>query len=153
MKIKNLPLLYPVIFLLLTFVGSAFTSNENSDSILGTWVVGSKSGHVQIYKQGSRYYGKIAWLKQPNSPKTGKPLLDGQNPDPAKRNAPILGLVNLKDFTYSKKGVWENGKVYDPESGKEYSCKITMKDDNTLEVRGFIGISLIGRTDVWHRVK
>lgn len=153
MKIKNLPLLYPVIFLLLIFVGSAFTSNENSDSILGTWIVGSKSGHVQIYKQGSRYYGKITWLKQPNSPKTGKPLLDGQNPDPDKRTTPILGLINLKDFTYSKKGIWENGKVYDPESGKEYSCKITMKDANTLEVRGFIGISLIGRTDVWQRVK
>jgi uncharacterized protein (DUF2147 family) len=152
MTFRNQTLLRSLGFLLLLLVGSSFTPNENPDSILGTWLVGSKSGHVQIYKQGSRYYGKIAWLKQPLSPKTGKPLLDGQNPDPSKRTAPILGLVNLKDFSYSKKGIWENGKVYDPESGKEYSCKITLKDASTLEVRGFIGISLIGRTDVWKRV-
>lgn len=151
-KSKNL-VRVPGIFLFIVLASLSFTSNENPDSILGTWVTSSKKGHIQIYRQGTRYYGKITWLKDPENPKTGKPFLDEKNPDPEKKTKPILGLINLRDFTYSQKGVWENGKVYDPESGKEYSCKLTLKTSSSLEVRGFIGISLIGRTEVWQRVK
>jgi uncharacterized protein (DUF2147 family) len=62
-----------------------------------------------------------------------------------------MGLVNMWGFHFSKEGVWEGGKIYDPKKGSTYSCTIRMKDVNTLEVRGYIGISLIGRTDVWTR--
>ncbi len=134
-------------------LGSAFTPADHSDAVIGTWLTGSKKGRVQIYKQGDQYFGKIVWLKDPNAPKTNQPLTDTNNPDSQKRAKPLLGLVNLRNFSYDSGNVWDEGKVYDPENGKEYSCKLTLRDANTLDVRGYMGISLIGRTDTWLRVK
>jgi len=60
-------------------------------------------------------------------------------------------LLNLRNFSFHKNNLWKDGKIYDPKSGDDYNCKITMKDPNTIEVRGYIGISILGRTDVWKR--
>ncbi|MDJ1468744.1 DUF2147 domain-containing protein [Cytophagaceae bacterium DM2B3-1] len=125
-------------------------AQKGPDAVVGTWFTGK--GRVQIYKQGDKYYGKIVWLAEPND-KEGKPKADKKNPDEKKRTQPILGLVNLRDFTYDEDNVWEDGRIYNPEEGKDYSCKMTLKDPDTLEVRGFVGISLIGKTVVWKRVK
>jgi uncharacterized protein (DUF2147 family) len=67
------------------------------------------------------------------------------------RNRPIIGLTNVWGFTYKGDGVWEDGKIYDPKNGKTYDCVIKLKDNNTLSVRGYIGVTLIGRTDLWTR--
>jgi uncharacterized protein (DUF2147 family) len=67
------------------------------------------------------------------------------------RTRPLKGLENLRGFQYAGDGKWENGNVYDPKTGNDYSCEMTLVNPNTLEVRGFIGISLFGRTDVWKR--
>lgn len=123
-------------------------SKVHADDIVGTWVANQNKAKVQIYKSGNKYYGKIIWLKEPN--KDGKPKTDKYNPDPSRRHVPVVGLVVLKDFIYDD-GEWTDGEIYDPSSGKEYSCKITMPDKNTLKVRGYIGISLLGRTEVWKR--
>lgn len=133
-------------------IDTAQAQKNGADAVLGTWMTSSGKGHVEIYKQGGKYYGKIAWLKEPNN-EQGTPKVDKNNPDAKLRNQPILGLVNLRDFTYAGDNEWEDGKVYDPEKGKDYSCQMTLIDPNTLEVRGYIGISLIGRTDTWTRVK
>ena len=60
-------------------------------------------------------------------------------------------LKVLKNFEYKGDGVWEDGKIYDPENGKTYSCKMTLRDSEHLDVRGFIGFSLLGRTENWTR--
>lgn len=126
-------------------------SLNNEDEILGVWLNGSGKGHIQIYKQGKEFFGKIVWLKEPND-ENGKPKLDSKNPDKAKQQLPILGALILRNFKYED-GEWSGGKIYDPENGKEYKCYMKLKDKNTLHVRGYIGISLIGRTDVWKRIK
>jgi uncharacterized protein (DUF2147 family) len=131
----------------------AFVRAEDPDAIVGTWLTGSKKGHVQIYKQENKYYGKIVWLKDPLNPTTNLPKSDAKNPNPIKRDQPLLGLVNLRGFTYEGGNLWENGKIYDPENGKEYSCLLTLRDKNTLDVRGYVGITLLGRTDTWQRIK
>ena len=131
----------------------------NPDAIVGKWLNGKQTAHVEIYKADGKYFGKIVWLKEPVYPAddkkgmAGKTKVDRENPDPAKRNQPILGLVILRDFTFVKDGLWENGMIYDPENGKDYKCKMTLESPDVLNVRGFIGISLIGRTDTWTRVK
>ena len=91
-------------------------------------------------------------MKEPLDPKTDKPRTDINNPDSKKKSVPILGLVNLRGFEFDG-SEWAEGKVYDPENGKEYSCKMTLKDPNTLDVRGYIGFSMLGRTETWKRVK
>jgi uncharacterized protein (DUF2147 family) len=155
MKKTNVHSPFSLFLLLLgaVFLLSSIRPAADADDIIGTWLTGSKKGHVQIYKQGSKYYGKIVWLKEPGDPATGNAKVDSKNPEAGKRKQPLVGLVNLRDFTYSGNNVWENGKIYDPENGKEYSCKITQTSPTTLDVRGFVGISILGRTDAWTRVK
>jgi uncharacterized protein (DUF2147 family) len=153
---KKLSSLVAVAFLL-CLSGRALA--QNPDAIVGKWLNGEGTAHVDIYKEGGKYFGKIVWLKIPEYPAddkkgmAGKTKVDRENPDPARRNDPILGLRMLRNFTFTKDGLWENGQIYDPKNGKDYRCKMTLASPDTLRVRGFIGISLIGRTDVWTRVK
>lgn len=121
------------------------------DAVLGIWMNGSGKGHIQVYKQGGKYFGKIAWLKEPTG-KDGKPRLDHRNPDPVKRTKPIVGLVMLRDFTY-KDGEWTGGHIYNPSDGKEYKAIMKLENNNTLSVRGYVGFSWIGKTDTWTRVR
>lgn len=126
-------------------------ANKEADAILGDWLTENGKGRVRIFKtkQGS-YVGKIIWLREPNN-EEGKPKMDRNNPDESQRTRPIMGLFVLRDFVHDAKNVWHNGKIYDPESGNDYSCTITMVEQNKLEVRGYIGVSLFGRTSVWTR--
>lgn len=111
------------------------------------WYNQEKTAKIKVYKaKDNKYYGKIVWLKEPAE--NGKPKVDDDNPDPAKRNQPLMGLVVLKDFKYEGDNVYTGGTIYDPKNGKTYSCKMTLKGDK-LDVRGYVGISLLGRTAVW----
>lgn len=129
-----------------------FVSAQNL-SPLGVWTNGEKKATFEIYKCGDKLCGKIVSLTVPNDPATGKPKTDSQNPDPKLRSRPRLGLVFMKDFKYDSDNKWDDGKIYDPESGKEYSCYMKMINANTMEVKGYIGFSLIGRSQTWTRVK
>ena len=141
-------------FFIAGFTHTTFAQEIPADKVVGIWLNGEGTGKIQIYRTTSGHYaGKIIWLKEPIDPDTGKPKLDKRNPDPAKREVPTLGLVNMKAFKYNPSDrIWEHGKIYDPKNGKEYSCKMELANENTLKVRGYIGISLIGRTDTWTRV-
>lgn len=136
------------IILLLMLPATGILAQRTADDIVGTWVSGENKAKILIYKSGTKYYGKIIWLREPT--KDGKPKVDKHNPDPARRQQPVVGLVVLKDFVFDE-NQWNEGEIYDPSSGKEYSCKITMPDKNTMKVRGYIGFSLLGRTEVWKR--
>lgn len=130
----------------------SFTKQQtNADAIIGSWKNGEGTGVIQIYKNGEKYQGKITWLKEPNDPETGKPKLDKNHPDEKNHTRPVMGLVNMWGFASTSGKEWTGGKIYDPKNGKTYSCKIAMENNNTLKVRGYIGISLIGRTDTWTR--
>jgi uncharacterized protein (DUF2147 family) len=120
-----------------------------ADPIEHEWYNEAKSGKIKIYKaKDGRFYGRISWLKEPN--RDGKPKLDYKNPDEALRNDPELGLMILKGFKKDGDDTYNDGTIYDPKNGKTYSCKITRKGEE-LDVRGFIGFSLIGRTETWTR--
>ena len=133
----------------MAMLSSLAQSAKVGDEIIGIWKTGSGKGKVEIVKKGNQYLGKIVWLNEPTDPKTGKPKTDVQHPDAALHQRPILGLVNLWGFVFKGNNKWEEGHIYDPNNGKEYKCIITLKNDNTLIVRGYIGISLIGRNDTW----
>lgn len=142
-----------IILIIVAFVFclNAFAQKVNADALVGNWLTGSKKGIVQIYKEGTKYNGKIIWLQTPTY-EDGKPKVDKHNPDKALQTRPIMGLNMLNGFVFDG-SKWVDGTIYDPEKGKTYSCKIMLKGDDMLDVRGFIGISLIGRTDTWYKVK
>lgn len=64
-----------------------------------------------------------------------------------------MNMDIMTNFEFDGGNVWDEGKIYNPEDGKTYSCKMTLKNPNTLDVRGYVGISLIGKTQVWTRIK
>lgn len=124
---------------------------QKADAILGSWANANGQDHVLIYKHGDKFFGKLDWIKFPND-ENGKPKTDKNNPDPALRSRPALGLELLKDFTFDGDNVYSDGTIYNPKNGKTYNCKMTI-EDNTLTIRGYIGISLFGRSVTWTRVK
>ncbi|WP_231460217.1 MULTISPECIES: DUF2147 domain-containing protein [unclassified Pedobacter] len=140
---------FPILMLL--FVAMASTAfAQSKDAVVGKWLNPSGEGQIEIYKKADKYYGKLAWLKEPNT--NGKPKVDAKNPNTNLQNRPLLNLEILKDFVYED-GKWTNGTIYDPKSGKTYSCNISLKGNDVMTVRGYIGISLLGRSENFKRVK
>jgi len=145
------------ILIMITTIFLTTTAHAGRDDILGLWNNQEKDARIEIYHCGEKYCGKIVSLKEPNYPegskegRPGTPKLDHNNPDPTLRKIPILGLKIMHDFVYDGDNQWISGKVYDPKNGKTYSGKMTLVSPNKLNLRGFIGIPLIGRTAVWTR--
>lgn len=126
---------------------------QDGDALVGVWEPSHGKARVKIEKIADKYYGKIVWLKEPLDPDTGEAKLDRNNPDESMRSAPLRGYRILKDFVYAGNGEWKDGTIYDPENGNTYSCVIKLKDDNTLDIRGYIGVKTFGRTDIWSRLQ
>ncbi|HKK09609.1 MAG TPA: DUF2147 domain-containing protein [Bacteroidales bacterium] len=128
-------------------------SQDDANDVTGIWYNEEKDARFEIYEDGGEYFAKIVWLEEPIDPETGKAKVDDENPDEDKQNRPLKGLVFMKDFVFEGDGLWEDGEIYDPKSGKTYDCYIKMESPEKLKVRGYIGISLIGRTSYWTRAK
>jgi len=125
-------------------------------NILGSWKTDGGDARLEFFKCGKKICGKIAWMKEPNYTDSkdgpvGKKKVDRKNPNPTLRNRPILGLQIMKGFTAKGGNRWGNGTCYDPGNGKSYKCKMRLASPNRLELRGYIGVSLIGRTSVLTR--
>ncbi|MFW5886802.1 MAG: DUF2147 domain-containing protein [Bacteroidota bacterium] len=141
-----------ILFLLLSVLVSHILQHDES-SITGTWLTEEGDGKIQIYQKNNKYHGKIIWLKEPMNPTTKKPQTDSKNPNEELRNRQVIGLVVLKNLKYNPgEKKWEEGTIYDPKTGSSYKCTIELKDKNTLNVRGYIGFSLVGRTTTWKKV-
>jgi len=130
---------------------NAMAQNAPSDKILGIWMSQEKDGKIEIYKSENKYFGKLIWGKTMYEADGSTSKKDVKNKDEKLRSRNLKDLLMLKNFSY-KDGAWEDGEIYDPYSGKTYSC--TMKiSEGKLNIRGYIGISLLGRTAVWERAK
>ena len=147
-----------IILLLVSILSTAATClAANADDILGVWNNEEKDAKIEIFKCEGKYCGKIIFAKEPNYPAgskegtPGTPRLDHNNPDSAKRSAPIIGLLIMNDFIFAGEGVWKGGTVYDPKVGKTYRGKMTLVSMDTLVLRGFVGIPLFGRSSTWTR--
>ena len=125
-------------------------AQSSADKILGTWLTEEGKSNVVIFKKEGKFYGKIIKLKEPME--NDKEKIDKNNPEGHLQKRTIVGIQVLKGFAYED-GEYEDGTIYDPENGKTYSCVIKFTDSNTLDVRGYIGFSWIGRTTVWTRIK
>lgn len=123
----------------------AAAAGDQSDDITGVWQT-KTGGYVQVYKNDDSYAGRIVGSSD------GKARYDKKNPDPDKKGRRLLGVVVLHGLQYEGDGEYDSGQIYDPNSGKTYKAKATMKGPDTLDARGYIGISLLGKTQTWHRI-
>ena len=142
-------------FILFVFLTSSVFAQtaKSGDDVIGLWFTENAKSLVKVTKKDNKYYGKIIWLKTPLN-EEGKEKVDHKNPDEKLRTQPLKGLTFMLDFSFDKDDEeWIDGKVYDPASGKLYSGILKMPSKDIVELRGYIGISLIGRTSTWIRKK
>ncbi|MGC3982146.1 MAG: DUF2147 domain-containing protein [Steroidobacteraceae bacterium] len=131
--------------MMLLISGSVLAADDAQTKVLGNWLTEPKDGIIQITQAGDgSLQGRIVGGNEP-----GK--LDSNNPDPAKRNQVLRGQVIMSGLKYDGDGKWSGGSIYDPKGGSTYKCKLELRADGSLKVRGFIGFALLGKTQVWSR--
>ncbi len=143
-------LFFAAFITILTFTAQS----QSGDAILGVWMNEKKDSKIEIYKKGNEYFGKIIWLKNDHNENGSSPKTDSKNPNEKLRNRPITGINILTELEWdADENEWNEGEIYDPRSGSTYSMFARLEDQNTLFLKGYIGISLIGRSTIWTRVK
>lgn len=120
--------------------------------VAGVWLNPTGNTRVRISPCGPALCGNITWLKIQNDPQTGEPLTDKNNPDPANRNRPLLGLQLLTDLKPGRAaGEW-TGKVYSPNEGKSYNASFFIDGPNEIKMEACMVVGLLCRTQTWTRV-
>ena len=141
---KQIRILMIMVFSLVSFSAAHAVEEEE---ILGIWINAAGDGQVEISKQGEKYIGTVLGSTDQNSPDRK----DINNPDPDLRERSLQDMKILGDLTYRGDNKWAGGWIYDPNNGKTYKCKISLKDSDTLKLRGYVGVSVFGRTEEWTR--
>lgn len=123
----------------------------NSQTILGKWASVYENSKniesvIEVYEEEGKIFGKIIAIADPSRRDALCNLCEGNLKD-----KPILGMVIVRDLKKDQ-DEWSGGRVLDPKNGKEYKCTISLKDENTMKLRGYIGFSVFGRTAYWYRV-
>lgn len=134
-----------LILFLSLFVAATLSAQNKAGDIVGTYMNPDADAVLKIYETSGKYFGKLIWVKNPAN-------LDSNNPDPAKRSQKRLGLVIMNNFKFDGDDTWEDGTIYDPKNGKTYDCKVTRDTKGNLDIRGYIGISLLGRTSHFTKI-
>jgi uncharacterized protein (DUF2147 family) len=124
------------------------SAQQYADAITGKWKSEDKKTVVEIYRQGDVFYGKIVWQANPNDA-NGNPRKDTENPDPAKRNRPMMGLVVLYDLVY-KDGFWQDGEIYNAQNGETYDAEVWLEGNDKLRLK--IRWYFMHETQTWTRV-
>jgi len=142
----NSKTLFSLLLFCLAFSFSALAQK----SPVGLWktiddATGDAKSHIEIYEQDGKYYGKVTKLLL----KPADTLCEKCNG--AKKNKPVVSMVILEGLK-SYKDYWSYGRILDPENGKTYKCSIWMEGNDKLKVRGYVGISALGRSQNWQRV-
>lgn len=134
------------LILLLMFFSPAAAVAQSQADYHGLWWNEDRTGIVELLAADDGIKGVTRWGKKPDT--------DRHNPDPELRDRDLKGITFLWGFSYDgKKNRWKDGKVYDPNNGKTYDAKMSLTDNGkTLKMRGYIGISLLGRTAEFERV-
>ena len=117
---------------------------------IGHWQVvnsdGTRGGQVETYLENGKLFGRVTQVRPGRTPQDVCDKCSGEY-----KNQLILGMVNMRDF-HPEGDDWVEGTVVDPENGKQYKGKIWSVGKDQLRMRGFIGISLLGRTESWVRI-
>ena len=130
--------------LLALSLASAPAAAQAAEDAFGVWLNPENQSNVEIYKCGDGLCAKIT--KVVDGQKT-----DDKNPDAAKRNRPIVGLVIMEGAKKSGANKW-SGTLYNRADGKSYSGTVTVKDKNALDLSGCVAVVLC-RTTIWTRIK
>jgi uncharacterized protein (DUF2147 family) len=147
-------LVRPVTLLLLFALGTApafMAYAAGAPSPLGLWKTfddktGKPRALVRIYMQDGKYFGKIEQSFTPGAETRVCAVCTDE-----RKNQPIIGLLIIRNVSL-RDGEYGGGDILDPDTGSVYRCKFHLENEGAvLSVRGFIGFSLLGRSQTWRR--
>ena len=128
-----------------------FAFAQTNADLVGQWYNAKDNIVITLFEDRQTVSGKVTWMKFPND-ENGNPKTDLLNPDVSLRNRESVGMIMMSSFAHIAGNVWDNGRLYDTKKGKTYTGMITLKDANTLNLRGYIGLSFIVRySSTWTR--
>jgi len=116
----------------------------------GVWLDDTGEGAIEIAPCAEAMCGRVVWLKSPLD-KSGKPLIDGNNPDARQRSRPICGLPIIGGLKRQRDGSWDAGWIYDPKQGKQFDVELRLRAQDTLQVTGYLGVKFLSETFIWKR--
>ena len=122
------------------------TMEEINSPLEGLWLTENKRSVIEVYDCMKGLCGDIYWIIE------GGMQTDAKNPDALKRNTPMCGLPILWGFEKESETEWESGNIYKADDGDTYSANMELLSENKLKVRGYMGISLLGKSQTWTRV-
>ena len=135
------------------FSGVVFSQQLPAKNIIGIWesVDGEVGLKFEIYQSGDQFFGKLLWASTMYEADGKTPKKDFKNPDKNLKNRSRKNIVNITNLKF-KNGEYTDGKLYNPDDGNFYSLKAKLKNNNELDFRGFMGVSLLGKTMKFKRV-
>ena len=139
-----------ILLVFLVGLSSAYGQAETKQAFEGVWVSvddvsNQRKSEISLYVEGGKLYGQIARLLLEEDKGKQCAACKGDL-----KNKPIEGLTIIEGLEWDGTA-WTGGKILDQANGKQYSCTLTLEDDQTLKVRGYLGISLLGRTQTWYK--
>jgi uncharacterized protein (DUF2147 family) len=130
---------------LLGLARNGLAADDMASHVLGHWLTQPRTGIIEVTQRpDGKFEGRIVGGTTPTR-------LDEKNPDSARRTVLLKGQLILHDMSYDGQGAWSGGTIYDPDSGHTYKALLQLAADGTLKVRGYMGFSLLGRTEIWTR--
>lgn len=130
-----------------------FAATDPGDAILGDWMTVENNLKVHVSKENGQFKATITWFDEKGYKCKMTECTDEMNPDPALRNRKILGLQVLSGLKYvAEDNEWEEGLIYDSNSGDTYDSVVWMDGNNKLSVRGYYLFEWLGRTLEFYRV-
>lgn len=129
-----------------------FTQAQNK-KIIGIWWNQEKTSRVEIFEENSKIFGKIVWLENNKNKDGSTPRTDYNNPKIEFQKNKLIGTRILKNLQWdADDSEWSKGEIYDPKTGKTYSCFAVLQKDGKLYIKGFVlGMSFIGKSTLWTR--
>jgi uncharacterized protein (DUF2147 family) len=126
----------------------------NSDEIIGRWMSTKNNLAVEIFKTNNEYKAKVVWID--DSDDKNRPMntrCDWKNPDENLRRRKIIGLVVMHGLVFNRANHdWEGGRIYDPNSGKDWNAKVWLTKDEHLKVRGYWDFQVLGKDILFKKV-
>jgi uncharacterized protein (DUF2147 family) len=119
---------------------------------VGVWESEEKNLQIQMFEDNGEFAGRMVYFKCSTDDvmKTSK---DIENPNKHLRSRNLLGLKLVSKLGYQGNGVWDDGKIYDPNSGNTFEARIELTGPNTAVVRGYWKYRWFGRSMVFRRLQ
>ncbi|MFY1046745.1 DUF2147 domain-containing protein [Chryseobacterium sp. GP-SGM7] len=131
----------------------SFAQKLTADEIMGNWesIDGDIKLKFEIFRQNKKYFGKLLWASNMFEADGKTPKKDFKNPDVKLKNRSRQNIVNITNLTFED-GEYSGGKLYNPTDGNFYNLKAKLTDINNLQFRGYMGVSLLGKTMKFRRI-